>query len=418
MTVIPRGWDVAIDSRIHTTLEATNPLVSLAAGAIGASEIFRQVFADFLPSGRRGPTPAGFNLLTLAGPSEALPALPPNIDIGRACLVGAGAIGQAMVYALGTISVRGVLDVIDPEEITLSNLQRYVLSGDEDVGRTKVSVVARALKGTAIQVATGQLAWDLALPGLDAVDTVCTAVDSEALRIEIQACLPRRAFNAWTQPSDIGWSRHEAFGVEPCLACLYWPTSPRPNYHQLVARSIRENELRVLAYLTHDISIDAVLNPALLPQIPDMPAPSNASEWFERSLLADVVRNFDLGEADAEAWRGRRLSDLYHDGVCGGALIRHGSSDLSRDIAVPLAHQSALAGVMLAAQLLIASCPDLTAYRHPASEARLNLLAGFPQLSARPRARTLRCICGDADFTQRFAAKWLSPVVTPSDANA
>ena len=47
-------------------------------------------------------------------------------------------------------------------------------------------------------------------------------------RIGIQAGLPLRIYNAFTGPLDLGWSRHERFGDEPCLACLYWPTGTFP----------------------------------------------------------------------------------------------------------------------------------------------------------------------------------------------
>ena len=49
------------------------------------------------------------------------------------------------------------------------------------------------------------------------------ALDSPEARIAVQASLPGPLYNAWTHPADVGWSRHERFGEDPCLACLYWP---------------------------------------------------------------------------------------------------------------------------------------------------------------------------------------------------
>jgi hypothetical protein len=321
-------------------------------------------------------------------------------------LVGAGAIGQAFAYALGAVGARGHLTVFDHEKLSVPNLQRYVLAFDADTETSKVSLVTRALKGSGVRTTGNHAEWDLRAVEPDKLETVCAAVDTEAVRIALQASLPRRLYNAWTQPADIGWSRHENFGMEPCLACLYWPTQRRLNYHQLIARAIGEHELRTLAYLTLNVPVDVPLPAGQVPQLPDLPAPPDASKWSGSSLLSDIALRFDLCEADLVSWKGRLLSDLYHEGVCAGALIRHQSRDISREVAVPLAHQSALAGVMLATQLLTSASPQLAVHRHKATEGRLNLLSPFPQLSARPRMATPNCICADTAFLRRYAEKW------------
>jgi hypothetical protein len=311
-----------------------------------------------------------------------------------------------MVHALSAVGARGTLVVVDHETISLSNLQRYVLAMDADIGRTKTSLAAGALKGTGIECIPAQVDWTLGLIEAPVAETVCSAVDTEALRIAIQAGLPKRVYNAWTQPSDIGWSRHETFGDGPCLACLYWPTRPKPSYDEMVARALKQPQLRVLAYLVFNVPVDAVLRADQIPALAHLPAPPEADEWTNRALLQDVALEFGLAKDDVSAWKGKQLADLYREGVCAGALIRHQSGELSEDVAVPLAHQSALAGIMLATQLLVAASPILAPHRHIAPEGRLNLLAGFPQLSARPRTRTANCICSDADFLGQYATKW------------
>jgi hypothetical protein len=67
-------------------------------------------------------------------------------------------------------------------------------------------------------------------------------------------------------------------------------------------------------------------------------------------------------------------------------------------VLVPLAHQSALAGVMLATEFFVAQVPELATARAHAIEGRFDVLAGLPQVLARPRARTEACLCGDAVF--------------------
>lgn len=67
-------------------------------------------------------------------------------------LVGAGAIGQATALTLRASGAAGRLAVVDHEVLELSNLQRYVLSDESDVGQAKVDLVQQALSGTALEV--------------------------------------------------------------------------------------------------------------------------------------------------------------------------------------------------------------------------------------------------------------------------
>ena len=150
------------------------------------------------------------------------------ICLNRVHLVGAGAIGQAMVYALSLLPVTGALIVIEPECLSVSNLQRYVLAFDDDVGISKSTLVSRALKQPTLEVICYDPLWGTDPQFMHDLQTVCVGVDTAAARIGIQAGLPRHIYNAWTQPADIGWSRHERFGDDPCLACLYVPSGLRP----------------------------------------------------------------------------------------------------------------------------------------------------------------------------------------------
>lgn len=405
--VAPNGWEVLIDLPDAERIHSTNMLVALGGAAIAASELFRQVFSNFLSQGRTAPAPGRFNLLTHAPTSAALPDLPSDISLGRVHLVGAGAVGQAAAYALARVSAKGAIVVVDPETVTLSNMQRYVLAMDSDLGASKCVLVERAFAKTKrIETSYVEGSWSIDHAYLRDAEVVCAAVDSEDIRIALQASLPRAAYNAWTQPDDIGWSRHERFGSEPCLACLYWPTRARPSYHENVARSIRQNELRVLAYLTSKIPVDNPLRPEHIPKLIQYPLPPEAGVWSDRSLLDDIAVDLNVPVEDAAMWKGRLLTDVYRDGICAGALVRGQTSEIPVEMAVPLAHQSVLAGIMLATQLLVAAQPELRIHRNSAVESRLDLLAGFPQIAARPRQLTQGCICSDTDFLRRYHDKW------------
>lgn len=408
ITVAPNGWEVLIDVAGSREVEPTNMLTALAAGAIAASELFRCVFSDFLPKGRpRGQAePGRFNVLTNAPTNAAPPQLPSDIALGRVHLVGAGAIGQAAAYALSRVSVTGTIVIVDAESVSLSNLQRYLLTTDSDVGIGKTELVARALKNTRLETITVPSEWNTDFAETRAAEVICAAVDSESVRIELQAGLPRRIYNAWTQPADIGWSRHEYFGAEPCTACLYWPTGQRPSYHEQVARALRQHELRILAYLIHNLPVDMPLPATQVPRIQQYPLPEEAANWSQRSLLADVALTLEKDVEELAVWKGQHLSALYRDGICAGAIVRNQAAEVPAEMAVPLAHQSALAGIMLALQLIAAARPELREHRSRATESRLDLMSGFPQISSRPRQKSPHCICSDPDFVTHYESKW------------
>lgn len=406
VTVSADGWQARLDQTNSHAMTSPNALSALAAGALGVGELFRSVFKDFLPSGRRGPQPAVLNLVTLDDSNKELPELPSTIDIETLHLAGAGAVGQAALFALRQLPILGRLVVVDPESIEVSNLQRYVLAMDGDVGMSKCAVAQRTFQGTNVDVVAVETVWGNDEHSATGVKTVAVALDTSAARIGIQAGLPWAIYNAWTQPADLGWSRHERFGEEPCLACLYTPSGLRPSQHELIARALHQPELRVLAYLTLRLAVDVPLKPEQIPRVPIYPIPPSASTWLERSILEDLVANLGIDPAAARNWQGKPISDFYREGVCGGALISDRIGELPQEVAVPLAHQSALAGIMLAAQVVCARIQELRSLRPASIEGRLDVLSGLPQVVGRPRQRTEGCICVDPDYVRRYREKW------------
>ncbi|HEY3292821.1 MAG TPA: ThiF family adenylyltransferase [Candidatus Nanopelagicaceae bacterium] len=403
ITVALSGWTVFVDSRPERK-GPSNCLTSLAAAALGIGELFRTVFADFLPTGRRAPAPATFPML---GDSEVNNVAIEHVDIGRVHLVGAGAIGQAFLYALSQLDIEGTLFVIDPENIELSNLQRYVLSFMSDVGVSKCEIANRALHHRSVAVIQSKAVWGESEDSM-AAETICTALDSARDRIAVQAGLPRRIYNAWTQPNDLGWSRHERFGEDPCLACLYVPAGAMLSQHQLIASALHQNELRVLAYLTLSLPIDHPLRFDQIPKLPQYPIPPDGARWCEKSILQDIIESLKLDPSVRDTWKGRELSTLYREGICGGAIVSSNFGEIPQDVIVPLAHQSALAGVLLATDLVVAQHPELKKRRSRNVESRLNVLAPLSQITDRPRQRTPGCICSDPVYLTRYRYKWHS----------
>lgn len=390
------GWKVLVDTPSEPDGETGNPVASLAAACLGAAELFRTVFARNLGSrGRTTLQPGVFNLLTL-NETQAPPwASTLGVDLGDVHLAGAGAIGEATILALAASETAGSLTVVDPEVLEESNLQRYVLASFADVGRAKVELALRALEGTRWKCIPVPTKWGADARSGPTQRVVLAALDSARDRLGVAAGVHRRVYNAFTQPLDLGWSRHENFGSEPCLACLYYPTHVRPSEDEVVANAINQPRLRVLTYFATNTPVGLPL-PFVNP-VAELQLPPNVDEWLKRSLLEDLVATEAVDEASAESWVHRTIGQLYSDGICGGGIVAVGVQ-LEDQAVVPLAHQSALAGVLLALQVIVAAVPDLAAARPAAIEGRLDLNRGLPQYAARPRQRTPGCICSDVQY--------------------
>lgn len=403
VSVFARAWNVYVDVDADADAAPTGAAALLAA-AVGLGELFRIVFAHELgPRGRRGRQPGALNLVTLGNASFDLP-VPDEIEVGSFRLVGGGAIGQAAAKTLAVSGVRGTMLVVDHEKVALSNLQRYVLTRDADVGAAKVDLLRERLAESRVDVVAEPAEWHAALVAEQLPTLV--ALDSAEGRIGVQASLPGPIYNAWTQPADVGWSRHERFGDEPCLACLYWPEHRAPSRHEQIAEAFHQPPLRVLAYLVHRLPIGLPLPPGGIPMIPGLEAPPEAAQWLATPLVDDIALAAGIEVIELAAWREHTLADVYQDGICGGALLHLSVGEASRNVLVPLAHQSAFAGIMLATEFIASQVPELKAARAATTEARYDVLAGLPQVLARPRARTGGCLCGDVVFLDVYRGKF------------
>jgi len=129
-----------------------------------------------------------------------------------------------------------------------------------------------------------------------------------------------------------------------------------------------------------------------------MVLPPEAPSWASVAILDDIAAALCLTRKEMERWEARSIEEFYSEGICGGAIVPRSTTGLDREVIVPMAHQSAMAGIMLATQFAIAADPELRKHRSEQVEARLNVLAGLPQQVAWPRRRTPGCICADEDY--------------------
>jgi molybdopterin/thiamine biosynthesis adenylyltransferase len=141
----------------------------------------------------------------------------------RVLMVGAGGLGAPAALYLAAAGV-GHLTLVDPDTVSLSNLQRQVLFGGDDLGRPKVEVARRRLgeinphchvEGRAARLdaenAAGLISGhDLVLDGTDDFATRFAVSDA---CVALGVTLVSGAIGRWT--GQVG-----VFRGQPCYRCL------------------------------------------------------------------------------------------------------------------------------------------------------------------------------------------------------
>lgn len=372
------GWRALFSPTLEQPIgDSNNPLGAGFASCLAAANLFRAVFR----SGELwNADPAlDFDVAVLAGATAARFDWPHDAVV-EAVLVGLGAVGNAAAWAFERLDLRGSIHLVDAEQLEIGNLQRYVLARRADEGKRKVDLPGARTADLRFVPSFGTWA-DYADAG-GRMERVLVAVDSGRDRRRIQASLPAWLANAWTQQGDLGLSTHPQFGVGACLYCLYLPTGAIPNEDEVVVQALKipERLMQVRELLFRD---------GVAP----------------RELVDLVVSRFGLPPQAGEMFDGRRLRELYVDGVCGGGLVQLGGGPTAPNLHVPLAHQSALAGILLASSLVV----QLANANVPGTRiTQLDVMKPLaPELTrnAQPDPRGI-CICQDPDYRSAYVGKW------------
>jgi hypothetical protein len=399
------------------------PFAAGAAACLAAAAVFRAIFSDQLKQSGLSPIPLPerfepslrLSLLTLTTAEKCVPE-PENkesvaadsqfthhVDIGEVFLVGVGAIGNATVWALSRAKfLMGKLWLIDGELVELSNIQRYVLTDDQSEGVSKVDVAAAEFPerpiggestgapdvGEGLSVTTVGSTWNTFVDrnGDYRFDRVLLALDSAEDRIAAQASLPRWIANAWTQVDNLGVSRHFNFERYACVACLYIPVGQTKSREHLVCEALRV-----------DNDVDRMEVKTLL--------------HLGRSVGEDFIRRtatrLAINDAELMRFADGPLEAFYVEAVCGGLFLRLGA-DVGpvRSAIVPMAFQSALAGILLATEAVISALDRRTSDFAGRTEIDLRRPLGGRLNSPTAKSTLGNCICQDEVYLEAYRAKY------------
>lgn len=363
-----------------------NPFGAGFSACLGAANVFRAIFGAHLPAGRLDDE-VKFSVFDYSVGDAALqgPILG-SVSFTDTLLVGVGAVGNGAIWGLRYLKSEGELTLIDNEALDLSNLQRYVLVTQQDVGRSKSDLGAAFFNGDKLSIRAfhGDWANYIAARQNWKVNLVGIGVDSASARIEIQSALPATIINAWTQIEQIGISRHENFPTGACVCCLYFPSMVTKSLSEEIAFNLNlaDEERTIRGYLADKRPVD-------------MP------------LLYLIGQRTGLPLERLEPFQGQLLETFHAQVVCGGILMKiTGQTASGQLVNVPSAFESAAAGIFLAAELVVQG-GKLRAEKIP-NLSKMNLMRPITKYTKEVALKhsSKRCLCQDPIVVNAYHQKW------------
>jgi hypothetical protein len=371
------GWKSMISTSSSRTIgETENPFGAGVAACLAAANVFRFIFLRQ----RKLDTDVTFSALSGGGDSANARLYG---SLGEVVLVGAGAIGNAAGWALSRLPMTGLVHIVDHEDVDLGNLQRYVLAERVDEHGEKSTILARYFtNGVRAEPHHKALGAFVAQFGYRS-QRMLLGLDSARDRRASQASLPQWIANAWTQAGDLGVSTHD-FLDGACVSCLYLPEKNLENEDAIIANSFgipeRLMQIRVLLH---------------------------RGDGVTRDLLEAIAAAHEIALERLLPFEGQPVRTLYVEGFCGGAVLPLERIGRPRqDVHVPIAHQSALAGVLLAAS----AAQDALGLTPVGTQVtRLDILRPVPSHTRQPAAKDPRgiCICQDRDYLNAYRMKYV-----------
>lgn len=167
-----------------------------------------------------------------------------DVDLGHLQVAGGGAVGNAFLYALQLLPVRGKAFLIDPKPINGGILNRCMWFDAADLGQPKVKVLAEKAGRAMPQMEFEPLVKTVKEARSDIGEFNClvVGVDSRLARRNLQDEVPYEVFDASTTTvEEVVFHHNRQFDGHACMACIYFET---------------EGELTFARHVAHMLNVD------------------------------------------------------------------------------------------------------------------------------------------------------------------
>jgi molybdopterin/thiamine biosynthesis adenylyltransferase len=291
-----------------------------------------------------------------------------RIKLDDAVLVGAGGVGNGLMWGLQELDLEGRLTIVDPKKISAGNLNRCLFFREEDIGEDKATLLASRTTRPGLEVDgfVGSFAELRALRGR--VRRVFTTPDSREARRSVQGELPLEVLDASTTGSSaVVVHSHRQPTDGACLACIY-PHIPLEDHR--------------LTHIAEGLGLNL----------------HEVRRGFVDEQIARKLATLNPNR-DPASLIGRAFETIYKE-QCGQGILLNAAG---QQAVAPLAFVSNLAGALLALELV--------RYETPPIGSRSNYLTldpwRPPTLRARrDRARRRECTYCGGEGRSAFREVW------------
>jgi|SRR6267143_4341992 len=257
------------------------------------------------------------------------------ITIRKAYLAGAGAIGNAFLYALQTFDVAGEILICDGDQVSGGNLNRCLWFNDSHVGENKAAILAQVAQPRFARLRIHSYQGILSMvpekaAGGKWLERLIVAVDSRRARRSLNSEIPREVYDASTtdiREVFLHFNKRPLDG-SACLECAYYLDAVEKAHERHVA-----NALGVTVSDIEELVISS-------------DAAARISEKYSEYKSADLT--------------GQSYDSLFKE-LCGkGSII--GKDDAQ--VLAPFAFVSVLAGALLAIEFVRRIQSGLQSFNH------------------------------------------------------
>ena len=382
------GWSIYLSHKNPCNWKnyANNSLSAIYIAALTVGEVFKLIIKDYVNVEIRDDFIYDFITHGKQQQPVNTPSLQPYLDVNLT-LIGCGGVGQAVAFALNQFKLRGIITLIDPDIIDESNRQRYLLAFDETVGKNKTIFLSQFLINKNKLLTILQFLWnyETAITIFDSLfnmEDVIISVDNKRTRINLQAALPKKIWNIWTDTGEnilrYGIGKHDFLDEYQCLACAYYPEGDIPNQMELNAS--------LLGMSQEDINNRIEQN-----------------DLITEEDLDYFLKNFNLHPDQINKIKnliGQPFSNIFH-GECGVFTIK--PNEKRESTTAP--HIPVLAGTYGIIQYIlskieipngkiITSVGEFNAFNYPSESCLIK------------KKRHPKCVCNDPIYQEAFKNKW------------
>lgn len=379
------GWltEISTTSSVAAFSDQVNPVGAYTAGCIGCAEVFKH----FLQEGT-GDINAPiehidhitFSTLdySTSQSDPPNPPLPDDINVGELNVIGVGAGGGACIHVLSVLkTLDGYIRLVDPDEVSRSNLNRYIWAVADDVDRDKTAIGKEVLETQhavdieSYPVSFGKLQDRFFESGLD---LLISTVDKSEVRRNIQWEFPETVLDAATDQRGKYVVSKIQFGETQCLGCKYDQEG--------------DGKRREMEALSEHLGLD-------VDELLELDQHNGA---FSEEQVAEIQCFVD-DDVEFELPRpGDRFSDWRQAEQCGQMVLERSDTE------VPIPFLPVTAGVLLAGEVI--------KHRHHSeymvdNRFAHNMLFKPREVLQKPRGPNDDCIiCQDEDAKQHYNEKW------------